>query len=361
MTKPLTLADFPRLTPLHHATMVEGLSTGIGTVAERAAPSHRFLRHGWYSAAVAAYGGRPRTVMVHEGDAPVLALPLVDVGPRLLRLASVPGCYWPFRSFVVDETATPGAAEAALGLLDRYYNGLRIGPVADGDPAAGTLIAAARARGWGVLDRFVADAWVLDIDAARGEGPWPRGSTLRKNRFHEKHLAAHGRLDWRFMTGDDWPEAFARLGEVELRSWIATRTDARDAKFTDGGHLAFWRAAAADPVLAGMFRAALLSVEGAAAAFSFDIDTGALRYAIANSYDPAFARHSPGKLLQWRNLVDAAARGVGRVDWGMGDSGYKQVLGATQGPAMRDWLLLRPGLPAFAGRMLRRLWERRTG
>ena len=107
-----------------------------------------------------------------------------------------------------------------------------------------------------------------------------------------------------------------------------------------------------------MVRAALLTIDGAPAAFSFDIDTGALLYAIANSYDPAFAKHSPGKLLYWRNLVAAMQRGVTRVDWGAGDSGYKQVIGATQGAAIRDWLLLRPGLPAFAGRLLAGSWRR---
>ena len=54
-----------------------------------------------------------------------------------------------------------------------------------------------------------------------------------------------------------------------------------------------------------MFRAGLLTIDGRAAAFSFDIDSGGLKYAIANSYDPQFAKHSPGKLLYYRNLVEA--------------------------------------------------------
>ena len=58
-----------------------------------------------------------------------------------------------------------------------------------------------------------------------------------------------------------------------------------------------------------MMWAAVLRVDGAPAAFSFDLNAGALKYAIANSYDPAFAKHSPGKLLYYRNLV---ARDRGR-------------------------------------------------
>ena len=102
----------------------------------------------------------------------------------------------------------------------------------------------------------------------------------------------------------------------------------------------------------------MLRVEGQPAAFSFDLNAGALKYAIANSYDPAYAKHSPGKLLYYRNLVRGMADGITRVDWGAGDSGYKRVIGAAQGPAIRDWLLVRPGVPALAARVLRRAWRR---
>ncbi|MEG3161486.1 GNAT family N-acetyltransferase [Sphingomonas sp. LB2R24] len=358
MSKPMLLADFVRLPPNVRADVVEGLAAAIDTVAERGAQSHRFLRFGWYAAALAAYGGQAKTLVVEQDDAPVLTLPFVPLGPGLLRIAAIPGCYWPFRSFGLALEAGEPALKAALSTLARNVNGIRIGPVYDTDPAAAALIATARGQGWTTVDRAIGDSWSLDLPRAREGEPWPRTSTLRKNRFHEKHLAEHGAPDWRFLSGADWPAAFADLGAVEQTSWIAHATDRTGMKFTADGHLAFWQAAVADPVLAGMFRAALLTVDGAPAAFSFDIDTGELLYAIANSYDPHFAKHSPGKLLYWRNLVAAQARGIRRVDWGAGDSGYKQVIGATVDAPIRDWLLFRPGLPALTGRLLGWLWRR---
>ncbi len=358
MSKPMLLADFVRLPPTVRADVVEGLAAAIDSVAERGAESHRFLRFGWYAAALAAYGGQAKTLVVEQDDAPVLTLPFVPLGPRLLRIAAIPGCYWPFRSFGLALEAGEPALKAALSTLARHVNGIRIGPVYDTDPAAAALIATARAQGWTTVDRAIGDNWSLDLPRAREGEPWPRTSTLRKNRFHEKHLAEHGTSDWRFLSGADWPAAFADLGAVEQTSWIAHATDRTGMKFTADGHLAFWQAAVADPVLAGMFRAALLTVDGAPAAFSFDIDTGELLYAIANSYDPRVAKHSPGKLLYWRNLGAAQARGIRRVDWGAGDSGYKQVIGATVDAPIRDWLLFRPGLPALAGRLLGWLWRR---
>ncbi|OYY89232.1 MAG: GNAT family N-acetyltransferase [Sphingomonas sp. 28-66-16] len=358
MTKPMRLADFERLPPAARVAVVDGLSGAIDRVASSGPETHRFLRYQWYAAALAAYGGAARTIVVERAGRPEIAIPFVSIGPALLRCAAIPGSYWPFRGFPARADATPDGYALLLEALAGKVNALRIGPVYDDDPAAGALIDAARAQGWAVLDRFVADSFVLDMAAQAAEG-WPRNSTLRKNRFHEKHLAAHGALDWRFLDGAALAGGgFDQLAAIEEASWIAARTDGRDAKFTQTGHGAFWRMAATDPVLAAMLQAALLTVNGKPAAFSFDIDAGTLKYAIANSYDPAFAKHSPGKLLYYRNLAAALAGGITKVDWGAGDSGYKSVIGATKGPAIRDWLIVRPGALALLARAMRGLWRR---
>ncbi len=329
---------------------VEGLADALDVVAEHAPERLRFLRRGWYAAALQAYGGSARTLVVEADGSPVAALPLVAKGPRWLGLAEVPGCYWPFRSFPVAEGASRAAAGALLAGLARQVRALRIGPVQDGDPALEWLRAAAVARGWTLLDRHLADSFLLDLPTSKD---WPRAATLRKNRYLEKRLAGEGAVAW------EWsPPPFDDLADLERRSWVGTRTDGRDAKFTVEGHGAFWRAAARDPALAAMFRAAVLRVDGRAMAFAFGLVTGAHAHVIANSYDPAVAQHSPGRLLAYRDFVRMRVHGVTSVDWGAGDSGYKQALGARKGPAMRDWILVRPGLEALAARLLRRRWRR---
>src|SRR3546814_848441 len=301
MTSSMPLDAFTRLPAAARALTLDGLSGLIDTVAAEAVETHRFLRFQWYAAALAAYGGAARTIVVEREGDPVIALPMIATGPRWLGMASVPGSYWPFRSFPMSITAAPDQVALLLAELRRQIRVLRIGPVCDGDPGLEAMIAVARAKGWAVLDRFVADGYVLDMAGGKVAGTWPRSSTLKKNRFHEKHLATHGALGWHYATGDALIEAFDAYAIVEEKSWIADHDDGgRDAKFTANGHGAFWRAAAADPVLAEMFSGALLTIDGAPVSFAFDVDAGTLRYAIANSYDAAFAKHSPGRVLAYR-------------------------------------------------------------
>ncbi len=241
----MLLADFVRLPPTVRGDVVEGLAAAIDIVATHGAPSHRFLRFGWYAAALAAYGGAARTLVVEEDGAPVVTLPFV--AHRRFGIAAVPGCRWPCRSFGVALGTSDAALRIAVVTLGGQINGLRLGPVRDDDPAVIAMVAAARVQGWIALDR-------------------PTGRITP-------------------------PQPNDRV---------------------------FWQAAVADPVLAGMIRTSESARDGA---FGVEIDTG----------DGVYLDHD--------------------------DASGESVPSLESSPA-RDWLLLRPGLPAIAGRVFGWLWQR---
>lgn len=359
MTKPMRLSEFDRLLPAISVRAVDGLASAIDRVAEAAPATHGFLRYGWFAAAIGAYGGPARTLVVEDAGVPAIALPMVRGRRGVPGLATVAGHYWPFRGFPARRDAGADAYDALVRALAGEVRVLRWGPVYDDDPVLRGTLRAARARGWAVLDRWVAHSYRLDLAALAAAGPYPRRSTLKKNRFHEKHLAAHGALEWRFAQGGAVTDALIdELAGVEARSWVGKRTDARDAKFMRAGHGGFWRRAAADPDVAARMRVGLLRVGGRPMTFSFDLDGGALRWAIANGYDPVVAKHSPGRLLAYRGIAGAIADGVRVIDWGAGDAGYKEAMGADHGPAIRDYLLVRPGVSAAAARAAAGWWRR---
>lgn len=335
-------------------TVSNGLDAAIDAAAERADPRYAFLGRSWFAAA----GGRDMTTLVMRGPGGDIRIALPVAGEHPM-LHAVPGSYWPFRSFPVAMDANPDdmiqllsdpAARDALGPV------WRVGPVYGDDPALALLRAAARDAGWCLAERHIATSFVLPLADLAANGDWPRNSSLRKNRFHEKHLAAHGVLDWEFHQGPDWGDAlFDDLATIEARSWHARSSD---PKFLPGPHRRFWERLVRDPAQAARMNVAMLRIGGQPVAFSFDLDSGATRYAIANSYDPAFAKHSPGKCLQYRNLAQALEQGIMQVDWGAGDAGYKQTLGAEAGEPIVDCLMLRTGWRTPFAHLAARMWKR---
>ena len=344
-----------RAAPLLHVQLREGVDPAIDDVANDADTRHAFLRAAWFDAA--GKGGAATLVACRRDGQPILALPIVRTGPGMFGIRAVPGSYWPIRSFPIAADAREGEVQAFLAsrtTKKALGNALRIGPANANDPTIRRLIAAAPRSGWTVLQRRVATSFCLDILEARKVGPWPRGSTLKKNRFHEKHLAGHGALEWKEISGSGWTkEVFDDLAAIERKSWLGERGG--DAKFLDPRPRSIWEQAVRDPQLARMMSVGMLYIAGEPAAFSFGIDAGTTRYCIATSYDQAFAKHSPGKVLSYRTYMAAADRGITFLDDGAGDGGHKSTMGETPGPDIMDYLLVRG---RFLAAVLRPFWER---
>ena len=105
-------------------------------------------------------------------------------------------------------------------------------------------------------------------------------------------------------------------------------------------------------------RVDLLRIGDRLAAWRLHLDLGRIVYGIAGSYDPLFARYSPGLYSATRSLIEARDRGCGLFDRGAGDNGTKQQLGATAGPEIVDCLLVRGAVARSASPLIERVWRR---
>lgn len=334
--------------------ILPGIDPAIDHVAAAAVPSSSFLTRAWFAAAAGKADCRT-IVQKNAAGEPVIALPIGRSG-RLLR--QVPGSYWPFRSFPVAQSATVAdmaallRAPAARQALGRIW---RLGPIFENDPALLLLRQAAARSGWMVVDRQIAISYLLDLKAHAAEG-WPRESSVKKNRSREKGLAREGEVVLQSVRGGDWtPAVFADLAAIEAKSW---QGESSDPKFMPGPHAGVWQALAADPVFAERMHAKILYVNGAPISFIFDLDAGSFMYGIANSYDPAFHRHSPSRYLFFHDLVDAIGRGMEAVDFGAGDDGYKQSMGANPASRIVDCVVMRKGWQLPLSLVAGKLWQR---
>jgi CelD/BcsL family acetyltransferase involved in cellulose biosynthesis len=335
----------------------EGAAPALDRVAASANGAHSFLRAAWFRAAARA----PLATLVarRAGGEPIAAIPLVSRGRGLLRLRQVPGSYWPFRSFPVADDAGDGelcallASPAAQAALGRIW---RLGPIYADDPTGERLARLALASGWTVLKRRLATSYVVDLKRLALDGPWPSTKTLRKNRWCERRLAEMGDLAFSTVSGPAWNAAVLdTLAAIEAESWVGAEADAHDTKFLDPESRRVWERAIEDPALAAMLSCSLLHVGGVPAAFTFSVGSGARRTFIANSYSKRFAGRSPGRILLYRDLQQAAEAGVEAIGWGAGDPGYKTEMGARPGPEILDLLIVRGGALAA---LARPFWER---
>ena len=330
--------------------VVGGLSPAIADAASAAAADRRFLMPCWFGAGDDK-GLRTLVVRGASGTC-IAAVPVRRIGP----LRTVPGSYWPFRSFPVVEGAAGNVlnVRSARRLLGWAF---RMGPICEDDPALALLRQGLQGSGYRLLEREAGRCFIHDVDSLLQEGPWPHKSALQRNARRERLLAQSGPVRWEFVRGSGWTsDVFDRMAAVEKASWLGGKQNGADCKFSHPRERKRWEALAENSEFAGYMSACLLMVGERPVAFSFDLDVGATRWGIASGYDRAFHQQSPGRLLHYRNTEEAIRRGIRLINWGSGDSGYKRQLGAVPGPRLLDCMFVRD-LP-LVRQLARSLWRR---
>jgi CelD/BcsL family acetyltransferase involved in cellulose biosynthesis len=132
------------------------------------------------------------------------------------------------------------------------------------------------------------------------------------------------------------------LAAIEARSWLAKKGG--ELKFIGPANKVFWEQVGKN--YGGNSEAVfwILRCGNQPMAFSAHIETEREVYVFANSYDEQWKSYSPGSLLTLEVLQDAIIRGKKTLDWGQGDSGYKQRWGARAASLLHDVILFQPGI-----------------
>lgn len=335
-------------------------TTAIDLLADADDPCRAFLRSAWFTA---TEDPTFETVIAQTPSArPVLALPLVakTLGP--LTIKQVAGAYWPFRGAPLDQAASVNDIAAALAqspVRAALGTAWRIGPVMADDPSLQKLRAAAEVAGWHCLERPVSSLFCLDLVKLRESGNWPSNKGKQKDRWRVRQLEKTGPVAITTYTGADWTARDRdAIATIERASWVGQLDEGGDTKFADTALRRYWEKACGDPEIAAMVRGHILWVGDTAAAFTFGLEAGDTRYCIANNFDRQFNKFSPGRVLLYHDFEDAADRGFARIDWGLGDGGYKQPMGAHEDSPVVDLLFVRNSVLAKLGALL---WCRSAG
>jgi len=266
------------------------------------------------------------------------------------------GYYWPWRGVAVSPDAGEQALEALATELTRRPPGpvLRMGPLIDGDTDTRRLISLLRARGWHGLTQESGQVFELALPASTEALKEQVSGSLWKNiAYLRRRLEKQGAVmsERHRLTGALSAPLLQRAALVEQASWVAQQ--GKDVKLVGAQNQAYWSGLAQhdDGPEVVLW---LLSCGGRDIAYSLHLEHGQTMCIVANGYDEELKASSPGSLLSLDIFQEAIGRGLRMVDWGQGDSGYKQRWGAYPGAQMRDLILFRPGLVGtVAYRMLK--------
>lgn len=280
-----------------------------------------------------------------------------------LDLWALGGYYWPWRGVAVAPSAGEGALEALAVELSRRPPGamLRMGPLIKGDTDTQQLIALLRARGWRGLKQENGQVFELALPASMDALQAQVSGSLWKNiAYLRRRLDKQGAVvaERHRLAVEQAAPLLQRAALVEEASWVARRGG--DVKLVGAQNQAYWTELArhADGPEVVLW---LLSCGGRDIAYSLHLEHGPTMCILANGYDEELKASSPGSLLSLDIFEDAIGRGLRLVDWGKGDSGYKQRWGAKPGAQMMDAILFRPGLVGATGYHLLktalRTWE----
>lgn len=273
-----------------------------------------------------------------------------------LNLWALGGYYWPWRGVAVE----PGAGEQALaGLaaeLTRRPCGpvLRLGPVIDGDTDTQRFVSLLRTQGWRGLKQESGQVFELSLPASKEALQAQVSSSLWKNiAYLRRRLDKQGTVstERHRLGAEQAAPLLQRAALVEQASWVAQQ--GKEVKLVGAQNQAYWTGLAQqnDGPAVVLW---LLSSGGRDIAYSLHLEHGQTMCIVANGYDEEYKASSPGSLLSLDIFQDAIGRGLRLVDWGQGDSGYKQRWGAQPGARMMDLILFRPGLVGAVGyRMLK--------
>lgn len=268
-----------------------------------------------------------------------------------LAVWALGGYYWPWRGIAVEPGAGEPALERLAAEMSRQPPGvlLRMGPLIDGDTDTQRFIALLRARGWRGLKQESGQVFEMALPASADALQAQVSGSLWKNiAYQRRRLDKQGavRSERHRLTAKQAMPLLQRAALVEQASWVASQGG--DLKLVGAQNQAYWSRLAGhgDGPEVVLW---LLSCGERDIAYSLHLEHGQTMCIVANGYDDELKVSSPGSLLSLDIFQDAIGRGMRLVDWGQGDSGYKQRWGAQPGARMMDVILLRPGLVGAAG------------
>ncbi len=281
--------------------------------------------------------------------------PYVEFSKLGLKILSVAGLYYPFRSILFSSKCISDCAQAFVDTVHASHrnNIIRIGPTVEDDLVNKEINDAFQSLGWKCYQMERGRTNVLHLPDSVEEY-----KKLLSKKFTDNMRRARNKLvklgDVEFVrynncSEEEWSTVIDQCASVEKRSWLATNEEA-ELRITENSD--FWKHYLCSNDASKRVVVWMIKVDGNPIAYDFAIDSGDCRYGFSSHYDEAYKKYSAGIIVHNCMFEDAIESGVKTLDMGDSNAKYKARWGAKPGSRIVDILYLPPtivGQLAYSG------------
>ena len=330
--------------------------------SKHVSPDLQFLNKDWYSTWEHKYLPQinPNSHIQYislfdDKDNMYGAFPYVEFSKLGLKILSVAGLYYPFRSTLFSSEYAADCAKAFVETINASHrnNIIRIGPAVEEELANRKIHESFLARGWKCYQMERGQTNVLhlpnSVDEYKGSLSKKFTDNMRraKNKLNKLGSVEYKRFN--DCSSDVWKKVIDQCASVEKRSWLAADKEA-ELRISENGE--FWKHYLKSSDASQRVVVWLVALNGEPIAYDFAIDSGDYRYGFSSHYDEKYKKYSVGILVHDCMFEDAINNGIETIDMGDGNANYKARWGAEPGSRIVDYIYLPPnivGRLAYAG------------
>ena len=339
-------------------------------ILKSVSPDLQFLNRHWYATWERKYlpqinpDSQIRYISLFDSEDNMHGtFPYVEFSRFGLKILSIAGLYYPFRSLLFSSDFAPNCANAFTSTIHETHGNsiIRIGPTVEDELANRMINKSFLELGWKCYQKERGQTNIIDLPGSIDEFNASLPKKFRDNMRRSKNkLCKLGKVKFtRFNNcgSATWANVIDQCASVESRSWLAADEEA-ELRITENSE--FWKNYLEGNDASQRVVVWIISIDGEAIAYDFAIDSGDCRYGFSSHYDEKYKKYGVGVLVHSCMFEDAVSSGIKTIDMGDSSAQAKARWGAKPGSRIVDYVYLPPSLLgrlAYSGLKLKERYE----
>ncbi len=264
-----------------------------------------------------------------------------------LKLFSLAGYYYPFRSIIASRNSLGTCSQALVQTLQQsnVASLIRMGPAEESNPITQNINASFYSNGWKCYTIDRGQQFLVSLPDSYEEYKKSVSKKLlgniRRDTNRLKKLGDVRFVKYNSLSSEEWKNVISDCSGIESRSWLIKTSDGKARIYKKEK---FWNRLLKDKHASDRTTVWVMYFDEKPISYNLTIDSGGYRYGVSSQYDLEYRSYSVGLSIYSHVIEDAIQMGIKIFNMGDGDSGFKSRWGAEPGPRLIDYIYFKPNL-----------------